>query len=121
MTFHLTQILNELNSDQPNKNELPGHEPDLEVDRKLHHDPGSPRFGPHSTSSWSRKWGSASAVLQACLWRGRDQITSALARVQEGAYGCCLHCGKEIDLRRLDAIPWRQLCIVCQEKMEPPA
>ena len=45
----------------------------------------------------------------------RRSVESALLRVQDGSFGICLHCGNEISKRRLEAVPWAPLCIVCQE------
>ena len=45
-------------------------------------------------------------------------IDSALSRIREGSYGKCLSCGKEIDGRRLAAIPWTPYCIQCEEDSE---
>jgi DnaK suppressor protein len=36
----------------------------------------------------------------------------------EGSYGECELCGKEINERRLEAVPWARHCIACQEKLE---
>jgi RNA polymerase-binding transcription factor len=38
-------------------------------------------------------------------------IDAALRRVEEGTYGRCERCGKEIEAERLEAIPWATLCI----------
>jgi len=51
----------------------------------------------------------------------RDQlmmIDHALERLQEGEYGRCLICHKEISKKRLKIIPWTPYCIGCQEKKE---
>ena len=32
--------------------------------------------------------------------------------------GKCLHCGKTIGLKRLEALPWTPYCIDCREKIE---
>ena len=45
-------------------------------------------------------------------------IDSALARIRDGTYGKCLSCGKEIDERRLAAVPWTPHCIECEEAFE---
>ena len=42
-------------------------------------------------------------------------IESALGRIRDGTYGKCLSCGKEIDRRRLTAVPWALRCIQCEE------
>lgn len=45
-------------------------------------------------------------------------IDSALGRIRDGTYGKCLSCGKEIDGRRLAAVPWTPYCIQCEEESE---
>jgi len=42
-------------------------------------------------------------------------VYEALLRLDEGSYGLCLECGKEIAERRLNALPWAALCLTCQE------
>jgi len=37
-------------------------------------------------------------------------IRGALARVELGEYGSCEVCGKEIEMERLEAIPWTSVC-----------
>ncbi|MGC2637719.1 MAG: TraR/DksA family transcriptional regulator [Acidobacteriaceae bacterium] len=52
---------------------------------------------------------------------GHTQLTlvrQALERLNEGTYGECLHCGKAIGDKRLEALPWTPYCIQCQEKIE---
>jgi DnaK suppressor protein len=43
------------------------------------------------------------------------QVKFALNRIDEGAYGVCMHCEEEINPKRLAAVPWTQYCIRCQE------
>jgi DnaK suppressor protein len=45
-------------------------------------------------------------------------VRLALERLDEGSFGECLHCGRPIDDKRLDALPWTPYCIDCQEKVE---
>ena len=40
-----------------------------------------------------------------------EQINAALDRIDDGTYGTCAKCGKDIDPRRLDAEPSALLCI----------
>ena len=47
-----------------------------------------------------------------------QMVENALARVHEGTFGECISCGKEINAKRLEAVPWTRYCIECQEKME---
>jgi RNA polymerase-binding transcription factor DksA len=45
-------------------------------------------------------------------------IEAALTRMQEGKYGVCAVCGRPITPRRLDALPWTQYCLRCQQVRE---
>jgi len=47
-----------------------------------------------------------------------QMVDRALARIREGSFGECIHCGKEINAKRLEAVPWTRHCIECQEKLE---
>ena len=47
-----------------------------------------------------------------------QMVDKALLRIREGSFGECIHCGKEINAKRLDAVPWTRHCIECQEKLE---
>ena len=45
-------------------------------------------------------------------------IEAALQRMTEGSFGICVACGDEIQTRRLQAVPWTQFCLPCQEELE---
>ena len=45
-------------------------------------------------------------------------VDGALARIREGNFGECIHCGKEINSKRLEAVPWTTQCIDCKRKEE---
>jgi len=45
-------------------------------------------------------------------------IDAALKRMDEGAYGMCTNCGREIPAERLEAYPWASLCIDCKRQSE---
>jgi YteA family regulatory protein len=45
-------------------------------------------------------------------------IEEALHSVDEGTYGTCESCGKEIDIERLEAVPYTTLCIDCKNNLE---
>ena len=47
-----------------------------------------------------------------------DQITRALARIDEGTYGTCERCGRPIDAARLKALPHASLCMDCKRREE---
>lgn len=46
------------------------------------------------------------------------QVDAALARLDEGTYGICANCGREIPSERLEALPYATLCITCQSEVE---
>lgn len=46
------------------------------------------------------------------------RIDEALKRIEDGTYGACLQCLKPIAKKRLNALPYTELCIDCQKKNE---
>jgi DnaK suppressor protein len=47
-----------------------------------------------------------------------NQVDEALARIDDRRYGVCASCEEDMNLKRLEAVPWARLCISCQEKQE---
>jgi RNA polymerase-binding protein DksA len=47
-----------------------------------------------------------------------SEIHAALKRIDEGTYGTCTNCGREIASARLEAYPWASLCIDCKRESE---
>lgn len=45
-------------------------------------------------------------------------IDAALRRIEDGTFGVCVTCGDNIQNRRLQALPWTQFCLRCQEAIE---
>src|SRR6185437_15907841 len=45
-------------------------------------------------------------------------VRSALARMDHGVYGACVHCEQEIKPKRLEAVPWAAYCVDCQELLD---
>lgn len=45
-------------------------------------------------------------------------INEALERIADQEYGACQNCEKEINPKRLDAVPWARYCLECQELVE---
>jgi DnaK suppressor protein len=43
------------------------------------------------------------------------EISDALRRFEQGAYGTCMECEEPISIKRLDAVPWARYCVTCQE------
>ena len=47
-----------------------------------------------------------------------ESIDAALYRIEGGEYGYCDNCGQLIQEKRLEAVPWAQHCVRCQELNE---
>jgi len=45
-------------------------------------------------------------------------VDEALLRVNDEEYGLCQNCEKDINPKRLAAIPWARYCLSCQELVE---
>src|SRR6266545_8083517 len=45
-------------------------------------------------------------------------IDEALERIDDGEYGECTNCGKPIQEKRLEAVPWARHCLPCQDLNE---
>jgi DnaK suppressor protein len=47
-------------------------------------------------------------------------IERALRRIKDGSYGICSRCTQPISPRRLQAVPWAECCVECQEEGQGP-
>jgi DnaK suppressor protein len=47
-----------------------------------------------------------------------QRITSALYRIDAGTFGCCVGCGRAINLERLEALPYAEYCVDCERRHE---
>jgi DnaK suppressor protein len=45
-------------------------------------------------------------------------VQAALRRDDEGDFGLCVECGEPVQRKRLEAVPWAQHCVACQELQE---
>jgi DnaK suppressor protein len=43
------------------------------------------------------------------------EVRAAVKRIDTDTFGVCLNCEQDISMKRLAAIPWTELCIICQE------
>ena len=50
--------------------------------------------------------------------RELSSIEKALERMRDGSYGICEGCNSRIPLARLNALPYANYCINCQQEME---
>lgn len=44
-----------------------------------------------------------------------QQINRALQLIELGEYGICRVCGKEIDIKRMEAVPTTRICVPCKQ------
>src|ERR1017187_9165582 len=45
-------------------------------------------------------------------------VKGALRRMEDGTYGTCLACEEAVSVKRLQAVPWAELCLSCQERSD---
>lgn len=45
-------------------------------------------------------------------------IDEAIVRIDDKEYGECLNCEKDINPKRLNALPWARYCLDCQQLVE---
>ncbi|NWG01044.1 MAG: TraR/DksA family transcriptional regulator [Thermoanaerobaculaceae bacterium] len=75
-------------------------------------DAGAPDIADRATSAFTREFSFSLSENESHLLRLIDE---ALARLDNGRYGICVHCGGKIEPQRLNAVPWARHCIACQE------
>lgn len=61
---------------------------------------------------------SALAGLDDSHRRQLEEAKAALERLDDGSYGKCQDCGKEIAAERLDAVPTARRCAACEDRLE---
>ncbi|HEX4807579.1 MAG TPA: TraR/DksA C4-type zinc finger protein [Bryobacteraceae bacterium] len=47
-----------------------------------------------------------------------EAVRAALQRIEDGTYGRCIICGRPIETKRLEAVPWTPYCLEHQEKID---
>ena len=47
-----------------------------------------------------------------------EKIDKALEKIDKGTYGICRICGREIDIQRLECIPYVDCCVECQKHID---
>lgn len=47
-----------------------------------------------------------------------EEIDAALSRLEQGTFGRCEKCRKEIAKNRLDALPYSRLCVACAREKQ---
>ncbi len=51
-------------------------------------------------------------------WAILESVNAAVRRIHEGEYGNCIACGDRIQAKRLEALPWANYCLDCQDLKE---
>ena len=46
------------------------------------------------------------------------RVVRALEMIEDGTYGACIDCGKDIGEKRLNSYPNAERCVICQEEFE---
>ena len=72
-----------------------------------HADPADQAASEYERQSLVHKAATARQILKS--------LTQALERMRQGTFG---ECGGNIELKRLEAIPWVRYCVKCQEAQE---
>jgi DnaK suppressor protein len=49
-------------------------------------------------------------------WNAFTQVRDALQRIEKGAYGKCVDCGRQIEDHRLNSVPWTPYCLDDQNR-----
>lgn len=57
-------------------------------------------------------------VFTGNLSQMRSRIMNAMDRMDDGTYGTCMRCGKDIPIDRLRAIPYAEYDVACQEVVD---
>ena len=73
---------------------------------------GAPDIADRATSAFQREFSFALSENESKLLQ---LIDDAIARLDNGRWGQCVHCEETIEAPRLQAIPWARHCIACQE------
>ena len=75
-----------------------------------HPDSADQAAAEYERQSLAHKTGSARRLVR--------NLQRALERIRQGSFGECAECGGEIEAKRLEALPWAQLCVACQQARE---
>jgi RNA polymerase-binding transcription factor len=76
---------------------------------------GAPDIADRATSAFQREF---SFSLSENEGKMLLMIDEAIARLENGRFGTCVHCEQPIERQRLQAVPWARHCIACQEQQD---
>lgn len=69
----------------------------------------------HTSDMLAREMGSR---LSSSHKNNLRKVDEALKRINEKSYGNCMECGADIPIKRLEILPFAELCVQCQEEYE---
>lgn len=72
----------------------------------------APDIADRATSAFVREFSFSLSENEGKMLR---MIDEAIAHLDAGKFGQCVHCEQPIEAQRLQAIPWARHCIACQE------
>ena len=76
---------------------------------------GAPDIADRATSAFQREFSFSLSENEGKMLR---MIDEAIARLENGRFGLCVHCEQPIERQRLQAVPWARHCIACQEQQD---
>ncbi len=85
----------------------------IEADGQQVAETDSPDVGDRANRNYDKE-----ALFQQ-LGQARAELTlvlEAIARLKEGSFGECVACGRPVEWKRLEAVPWARYCLECQQK-----
>ena len=72
-----------------------------------------------STDAATSSQGTSESLQEATLAsQTLERVQDALQRIEDGAYGRCIVCGRQIEAARLEASPWASTCLEDQERQD---
>ena len=89
---------------------LANAEQETRANSARHADPGDQAAAEYERQTLAHKADVARQTIR--------RLSEALKRISQGSFGECAHCGGEIELKRLEAVPWARYCLKCQEARE---
>jgi len=92
-----------------------GVQQDDDGESELNNAGGDQHLGDHASEVFDRE---LDDTLEENAEQVVHEIDVALSRIDEGTYGTCAVCGKEIPEDRLAAVPYATLCIEDRRKQE---
>lgn len=79
---------------------------------------GEAEVGNYTDAATTSQGASDSLETATMLSQTLEEVQDALRRIEDGSYGKCALCGREIEPARLEAVPWTQYCLADQAKLE---